>query len=313
MNQSEPLSKSYSYRVIAVFVAAIVLLAVVIALRPSSASGIPKSLFWQKKFKGDQEFRLVAAGDSRTLRDIVPEEFSAHGLGAALNFGFQGAALGEKFLDEAVSRLEGQKEPVLLLGVTPNAFTPSAERSNGFDKSKSDLSRWDSYTPNWYRRIAQQLEPMSLAELRQIISRRPSRKKEVYHADGWLETIQKKPNEKYALRFYRDRFNQNMASPKLVDQFLTQVAELSEKKIRVFAFRPPITQAMADIENEKSGFDYSEFKTKFALAGGTWIDVVDTDYQTYDGSHLVGESARRLTQLLAKSISEHLNSNQVAR
>jgi len=113
-------------------------------LRPSSASGLPKPLFWRTKVAGEGKHRLVAAGDSRTLRGIAPQEFANFDLGPGLNFGFQGAALNSQFLDAAVSKTNDKQPAILLLGITPNAFTPSAERSNGFDKAVSDVSPFDS-------------------------------------------------------------------------------------------------------------------------------------------------------------------------
>ena len=304
---------SHKQRIIAVFVGALLLLAAIVVLRPSSASGLPKPLFWRTKVAGEGKHRLVAAGDSRTLRGIAPQEFANFDLGPGLNFGFQGAALNSQFLDAAVSKTNDKQPAILLLGITPNAFTQSAERSNGFDKAVSDVSPVDSRLPNWYFRIIQQLEPSSLLEIKRIVTWKSNELEETYHSDGWLETVHNAPNEKYALRFYRDRFNKNMASPELLDRFLSHIATLAANKICVFAFRPPITEAMADIEDTTSGFNYTDFVKSFEASGGTWLETDSHDYETYDGSHLLNRSAIRLSQTLAAKIADHLDRHEEVR
>jgi len=297
---------SYKLRIISVLVGAVLLLSAIVVLRPSQASGLPKALFWRAKLTGQANYRLVAVGDSRTLRDIAPQEFADFGVGPGLNFGFQGASLNPQFLDAAISRTNDRSSAILLLGITPNAFTPKAQRSNGFDSTVSELSPTDSLFPKWYFKITQQLEPASLAEITSIVTGNSGQRKEIYHPDGWLETVHKNPNEKHALRFYRDRFTQNMASPELLDLFLLHIRKLCDSNVRVFAFRPPITQTLADIEDSASGFRYSDFVKSFESSGGTWIETDSEDYQTYDGSHLLSQSAMQLSRTLASRIAEHL-------
>ena len=74
---------------------------------------------------------------------------------------------------------------------------------------------------------------------------------------------------------------------------------------RSFAFRPPASEKMEDLENAKSGYDETLIKREFSNAGGIWIDIKDRyAYKTYDGSHLTSESARLLSKYLAKFVSD---------
>lgn len=60
---------------------------------------------------------------------------------------------------------------------------------------------------------------------------------------------------------------------------------------------------LSELENRLSGFNSKEFIESFKEYGGIWIELESKDYHTYDGSHLKGKSARKLSS----KISEILN------
>ena len=55
-----------------------------------------------------------------------------------------------------------------------------------------------------------------------------------------------------------------------------------------------------------SGFNENIIKSKIISSGGYWLNVQDSLYSTYDGSHLDGESARLLSVNIAKKIKSQL-------
>ena len=57
---------------------------------------------------------------------------------------------------------------------------------------------------------------------------------------------------------------------------------------------------MIELENTTSGFDETFFVASFEKAGGIWIDVSQTGYPTYDGSHLNPEGALEFSHDLAQ-------------
>ena len=326
----------YKLRFISVFILAALLLVAVVVLRPNPDSGLSKTLFWRQKLESGQVNEIVAVGDSRVLHCIVPEHFSSQGIEPGLNLGFRGAALNESLVEFAASRLKAQGERVLLVGVTPNSFTPNANQSNGFEQEQKNLAgttfrfpNWLSNIfyanqsdgsdqeqgnrtaivigrPNWLSNILDRLQPSSLAEVNRIARGKTKPKSEHFHETGWIDTTHASPNEKEALKFFRHRFDQNQADAKRISEFLSMVKEYSTSGILVVCFRPPVTTEMAKLEDTLSGFSYAQFKTDLDEAGGIWIDAEDPELNSYDGSHLDGESARKLSATFAIKIKQHL-------
>ena len=294
-------------RFISVFILAALLLATVVALRPSTDSGITKTLFWRHKLEADAIHSIVAVGDSRVLHGIAPELFADEGIEPGLNLGFRGAALNEKLMKFAQSRLKEQGQRILLVGVTPNSFTPNANQSNGFEQEQKNLSAAAFRFPGWLAKIVDQLQPSSLKEVKRIVAGKTKAKSECFHETGWIDTTHKSANEKEALRFFEHRFDQNEADPERVRQFHSMVKQFSDNGIVVACFRPPVTKEMAQLEDQRSGFDYIEFRNNLKEAGGVWLDASDSELVSYDGSHLDGESARKLSANLAAQIKQHLD------
>jgi len=311
------------------------LLIAVAVLRPNPDSGMSKTLFWRQKLESDNVNAMVAVGDSRVLHCIVPEQFSSEGIEPGLNLGFRGAALNEDLVQFAASRLKEQGQRVLLVGVTPNSFTPNANQSNGFDQEQKNVDvatfRFPNWLckffmaspsagaekeqehlspafrlPNWLSNILDRLKPTSLAELNRVARGKTKPKSEHFHETGWVDTTHSSPNEKEALKFFRHRFDQNQADAERVSQFLSMVKEYSTNGILVVCFRPPVTKEMAELEDTLSGFSYGQFQKDLDEAGGIWIDGEDPELKTYDGSHLDGDSARKLSASFAVKIKQLL-------
>ena len=295
-------------RFISVFILAAVLLSAVVILRPSTDSGISKTLFWRHKLEADPVNSIVAVGDSRVLHCIVPELFADEGIEPGLNLGFRGAAINKKLMGFAESRLKEQGQRILLVGVTPNSFTPNANQSNGFEQEKKNLDAAAFRFPQWLAKIIDQLQPSSLGEVKRIAVGKTKAKSERFHETGWIDTTHKSANEKEALKFFRHRFDQNEADSERISQFLSMVKQYSDSGIMVACFRPPVTKEMAQLEDQRSGFDYVQFRSDLKKAGGIWLDATDPELISYDGSHLDGESARILSANLATKIRQHLGS-----
>ncbi len=297
-------------RILTVAVLALSLLVAIAILRPRDKHGIPESTFWQNKFSGPAEFDIVAAGDSRILHGVNVEEFENAGLGKALNFGFRGTPANEEYFSMAAERLgDGDKQKILVLGITPNGFTANAVTTNGFNQKLKDFeaakkSRFS--TPVWFAAIEQRFEPAKLAEMMRVASRRKNPLQETYYPNGWIESSHQKPNEDYALRFFNVRFDGNAADPVRVKSACEYLQTLIGKGVRVVAFRPPVSDSMSVVEDEKSGFEYTEFKKTFSDLGGIWIDVDPAKFKTYDGSHLNSASAREFSKWLAMTIKSRL-------
>jgi hypothetical protein len=52
--------------------------------------------------------------------------------------------------------------------------------------------------------------------------------------------------------------------------------------------------------DERSGFDEKTFVVRFEAAGGIWLNLDQTAYHTYDGSHLREDAAVELSGDVAR-------------
>ena len=284
---------------------AIGLLALIVVFRPKSQVGVPEAKFWLNKFDANR-YNVVLAGDSRVLHGLSPQPFSDLGVGSATNFGFQGVALNKRYFDVAVSRLSQDGPRVLVLGITPNSFTPSANSSNGFTKYIEIADAEVFEMPEWFYRMQDQLRPASLAEMLRIARRRSGSMSTTLHPDGWSAVNTKFPDDTSALKFYRVRFDKNEVEHKHMEESFEMVSSCVEAGINVFGVQVPVTEAMQEIENSKSGFNYDAYIARFEEAGGVWLRPDITDCKTHDGSHLDSQSATLYSTRLATLVKDRI-------
>lgn len=71
--------------------------------------------------------------------------------------------------------------------------------------------------------------------------------------------------------------------------------------LRLFAFRPPVSKELRNLEDELSHFDQMAFIKEFKK-WGEWIEVPPFAFVTSDGSHLEAAEAVEFSALLAKEI-----------
>lgn len=293
-------------RMIAVALLATILLTAFAIVRPMDRHGVPETKFWYDKFASPADFDVVVAGDSRILHGIDMQPFSDQGLGKGLNFGFQGAAANDEFVDASAARLNDRGKKVLVLGITPNGFTANSIATNGYKEKLREYKKTKFTLPNFLGAIVQRFRPLALADIRRMASGRKNPLQRIHHADGWVESRHAKPNEDSALRFYKVRFDGNPIQTNEIELTCETVKERVTDGVKVFGFKPPLSASMIELENEKSGFDYGDFVAKFSAAGGVWIEVDASQFKTYDGSHLESESATEFSSWLAAAIKSKL-------
>ena len=223
------------------------------------------------------------------------------------NFGFRGAPLNEEYLDAALGRLKKSGQRMLLVGITPNAFTPDADRSSGYTSHAATAATHKFDGPEWWYKIQNQLRPTSLAEISRIVRGKADSLLETYHSDGWVACRSANPDETYALPFYQVRFDKNKVSEELISESLEVLSGCQQDGIILFGFQPPVYREMAEIENLKSGFAYSDYIKRFEKCGGVWLAPHDEKIKTYDGSHLDADSAILFSKRLAELVSKYLD------
>lgn len=271
-------------------------------LRPAEGqdrAGISREQFWSVKLGWSQQFDVVAAGDSRVLCDVSPRAMQdVAPFQKVANFGFNYAGFNADYLRGVVSKLNlASASPTIVLGITPRSLTPLNQRVSGY-REELDRPLWRRMLNSHAGGLLASFRPFAIER---IIKQAGSKD---FYPDGWMAVRMNPPNPEADLPVYRSIFNGNTVSDGIVDQLVATVSQWRRERIRVFAFRPPVTAEMLSVENQRSGFRESDFIRRFADAGGTWLTFDSSLYQVCDGSHLDADSARLFSRDLARKLRE---------
>ena len=100
---------------------------------------------------------------------------------------------------------------------------------------------------------------------------------------------------------YKIYFSPSPVSPRAINGVLSSAKAWSNKGIKVYAFRPPISPEIRAIEDEMSGFKEAEFISDFQSAGGKWLPFPKYA-ETYDGVHLTDDGAQEVADLIIQYV-----------
>lgn len=286
-------------------IAVVLITATALRRGPSDPDLRNLSQFWSNKMTWRGMADCVIAGDSRAGQGLVPSTLSQQ-LGGVrvLNFAFDSGGYSEEYLraiDDVLD--EASSSRTILLALTPYSLTPGAIRLNEFEHQRH-LSA--SPLKVAFSDSLDRLQPMRIDRVgRELMGRRsqgPARDR-VWHPDGWVQVKREGGNERMYEKHYHESFVDNRVSPDIVRNVARHVADWSRRGIRVVAFRPPIATPIRAIEDAYSGFDEPSIRVHLLNAGARWLEPTGTPYVTYDGSHLGGREAMRLTVDLGRQLA----------
>ncbi|HMB69684.1 MAG TPA: hypothetical protein VKU85_10235 [bacterium] len=265
--------------------------------------------FYLVKTHGAVRCDIIVVGDSRALRGISPavleEELPGHDV---FNFAFEAGSLNEEMYRQAEARLApGDGPRAVLLAVTPLslfAWKAANQQYHEFRSAPPDEAWLTLHHPE----VVQYFQPLRLRSFlaARFRGEKPPATVQVYHDDGWIESERIPPSPEEALGLYAVRFRDQTIDPGLVEDLLRWTREWTDRGIGVFAFRPPTTDAVVELENRMTGFDEDRFAARIEEAGGTWLRFTNDGYLAYDGSHLDRASARRFSRELGPRIRPQL-------
>jgi len=121
--------------------------------------------------------------------------------------------------------------------------------------------------------------------------------------NGWIASSNIIEDTLDAITGYRKWYKKNKVSNKITNNLITQVKKWVDKGINVYAFTVPTSWSMKQLEDSLSGYNETEISKRIENVGGIWLKFND-NYHSYDGSHLVKESAEKLSRELAKKIKQ---------
>lgn len=263
-------------------------------------SGVHPERFWTMKAHFGPDYDMAVLGDSRVYRGVSPGAMQAELRGMRVaNFGFSAAVLTRDYLEAGSALIDpGSNDRLIVLGVSPHALTQRSSKKNGFvDETRRT---WSEVIERLYLTpLLAFFTPMDLAALADA-----GGETRYYHdmrADGWVASRRSPQSTAAAYEAYGKLFDDNRASPAIVDGVLAAVARWRSAGIEVYGFRPPSSTGMREIEAERSGFDETTFVERFERAGGLWIAMPER-YHSYDGSHLEAAAAASMSRDLAAAI-----------
>ena len=294
-------------RVVLALVLGATLIGLIGLLRPDAMrTASREKWFWSWKTHSEKKYDIVFVGDSRTYRGISPESMAVGLRGFRIfNFGYSSGSLSTLMLAEAEKRLDVSGERIIVLGITPSSMTPRAARDEQYRQEKNRTT--SEILENIYLApFIKYFDPTTPIRFLEEIGSRKARFREAFYESGWIAAWKEPPGPPEPLSVYENIFTDNGISPSLVEDVLLQTGKWTREGIRVYAFRPPTSPAMVDLEMQLSGFDEGTFRQRFGSFGGVWIDVSKPGYHSYDHSHLDKESAEALSRVIAEAIKQSI-------
>jgi hypothetical protein len=186
----------------------------------------------------------------------------------------------------------------VILGITPHAFTPNAINNNAFDALAG-------YTENELRaRIATARYDRCFASfvtMTKPVSSAYTQYEMINSGDGFTACRVSPCVPGMAVLDYNGYFAKGKVQSSAVSELLETVRQWTADGITVYAVRPPVSRELRAVEDSGSGFNEASFRRAFATAGGQWLDIPGS-YTTYDGSHLIEQSALRYSRVVAAAI-----------
>lgn len=264
-------------------------------------------MFWVRKTFAPSNKNVVLMGDSRVYRGLSPKimqkELSDYKI---LNFGYSDGGLNPTMFKAAEKKLKvTEKNQVIVLGVTANTLSDYTKDNKQYlqelNRPREEILERLYLTP-----ISYWFSGTSPENLKLYFQNKNKSKNTWYISNytknGYVESDKFPIDTLEAIPYYRNDFSKYQVDNKHIQTLFAQVENWTAKGISVFAYRPPISAPMLELENTMGLYNENAISAGIKKAGGKWIDLHNTSYKTYDGSHLTRTSAEKLSLKIAKEI-----------
>lgn len=288
------------------FCTTFILVCLVGFLRPKPMnSKTSESFFWNNKVNDLKKYNFIISGDSRAYRGVSPYEIeNIIENTKAKNLGFSSGGFNEEVFNLINKYLDTNKiDNIVLICLTPFSLTNSAYESGHIKSLKTNIG-FENWKINNLTKNLSFFDPIIPSEIAARNFGYGYYHK--YYDNGWVESEKHPINRDVALELYTKQFENNKFSEKSFQVLLDNIYDLTNKNVKVFTLRIPVYYKLKALEDSLSGFNENIIKSKIISNGGLWLNIQDSLYSTYDGSHLDGESARLLSVKIAKKIKSQL-------
>lgn len=265
-----------------------------------------KALFTYKTHT-NKKYDFIVCGDSRTYVGVSPKIISDSLELTGLNLSYASAGFTKILFDKIDEKLDSKSEnKIIILGITPSSFTKMAVW-NGHLRGEINRKKEEVLESMYLIEIKKLFASTNPNEIWKIITsqKRKSNTKEYHLKTGWIACKLNYFDDAHSLHFYKKRFLKTKIAPKAITMFYQKIREWKEKGIQVYAFEPPISYNLSQLENNHTTFNKIEFIENFIDAGGEWINL-KIHFHSYDGSHINKKSALKLSSEIAHQIKNNL-------
>jgi hypothetical protein len=268
-----------------------------------SKDELKKKLFVEK-VHSDKTYELLVLGDSRVYRGVSMSAFEdSLGL-SSFNIGFSAVIYTDDYFGFVEEKLDLESEkPTLLLGISPHSLTRYTH-PNGHIHQIKKIKREEVLRYKYLLRITSVFSPYTYSEVLKLIQGKNKKDgfiQDFYFNDGWIYSDYDVRFPNSALKSYSSTFKNRIIDQDILNNLLDKIKEWKQKGYDVYAFLIPSSYNMETLERLKSGFSDNAIAKDFIGSGANWIRL-DSVYRSYDGSHLIGEDAIRLSRVLAHKI-----------
>lgn len=255
-----------------------------------------KQYLWTTKTHNAANQDIVVYGDSRVYRGFSTEAFLNERELNCHNFGYSSASFSKGMLDFCSQQFKSKKSGTYVFGITTHAFTKSALKDEHF-KQEKDRSNFEVKTRLLKNQVLKHFDPISASDFLGL-----SEEMETFHSDGWVSKSNVEFDTLSGLESYTKTLSKTEIDSATYENFFVFVQNEVKQGRKFFAYRPPTMISMDELEENLTSFRFNDFILKFEKAGGTWINVPRTGYESYDGSHLTTASTIKLSEFLGDQI-----------
>lgn len=250
------------------------------------------SYFWTYKTHTYDTYDVLFYGDSRVYRGISPDVVLEGTDLSGFNFGFSSGSMSAQMMDFLETRLDRSVQPMIVLGITPHSFTLESLKDEHYlqELNRPPYAVFQRYYIDRWLKVFDRITPEELLGYRDWVTH------EWCGSDGWMMSDNDNVDEFGALDHYEKILTNNPIDSANYQAFFDRIAKWNTEGIKVFAYRPPTTPEMEELENDKTGFDEQAFILRFEKCGGKWLNLDKSEYRTYDGSHLRENEVIRLSE-----------------
>ena len=266
--------------------------------------------FWTHKTLSNQKYNVVLMGDSRVYRSLSPELMRTHLPDQKiLNFAYSNGGLNPTMFKAAEAKLsQKSNQKIIVLGISANTITAYTENNNQYIQ-EFNIPREEVIERMYFSPVKYWFSPTSPEKLKALYFDEPptSYYKNKFHLNGYVHSEKFPVDTMEAIPSYIKDFTNYKVDEQKLETLYRQVARWKEKGIVTIGFRPPVSQAMYQLEDTMGHYNEAAIKANLINAGGYWLNLNSTNYNTYDGSHLNESSAIKLSEKLALFIKQTID------